>query len=317
MKSFNEIIGLVQPMALFCQLDYGVLSIEGSDANTFLQGQITNDINQIDLQMSQLAAVCTPKGRVIALGRLLRQETGFWWLLPKSMVARLQDHLKRYLLRAKVVLTNKSDELMTLGVGGTEGIALVQQRFQCDLTAPLSTMQTEVGCVTRMWGDYPRIEITGPIDKITALMEEFALSKAAIWQANEMIAGVPTIYPDTSEMFIPQSINLDLIQAVNFKKGCYTGQEIVARTQHLGRIKRRLYLGTVTSEEAPRIGDKLSSPAAAANEETGTLVEVVSLGESSDYLVLFSAAKNLVATPLGLASSSAAITRLPFPYDVD
>ena len=166
-----------------------VLALTGPDAVSFLQGQCTQDLRALLVGQATLAAILSAQGRILALPWVGRSADGLRCLLPTDLVAGLQSHLARYVLRAKVTLSRD------------------------DATA----------------------------EDLVAPQQARAASAAAPWDLAGIECGIPEVVAASSGEWIPQMLNLDLLNAVSFEKGCYTGQEIVARTQHLGRIKRRLF----------------------------------------------------------------------------
>jgi len=204
-----------------------VLRFEGPDAATFLQGQVTHDTRLLDDGRTQLAAVNNPQGRVVALLRLHGSPQGIDALLPADLAEAVAARLRRFVLRAKVDVRVAAD-LRAVGVRADR--------------PPLPAAAT--GAATA-WFDY------GPGRKVLAVPEgvlhevldapagESAEDVETRWWSQDMAAGMPQVFAASSEAFVPQMLNLDLLDAISFSKGCYTGQEIVARTQNLGRIKRR------------------------------------------------------------------------------
>lgn len=145
--------------------------------------------------------------------------------------------------------------------------------------------QTQVGDLTfiRPAGTPPRFLVLGPVPALTALWDRLAAAATPVnaehWTLGDIQAGLPNLHPETREAFVPQMINLQRVDGVSFTKGCYTGQEIVARMQYLGKLKRRLYVGEVDADRPPRPGDALFSPISASAQTAGTIVEASPLDE--------------------------------------
>jgi len=204
----------------------GVLRIGGEDAARFLQGQLTNDTRLLADGRTQLTACNTPQGRVVALLRLRQADDAIYALLPRDLAATVTASLRRFVLRAKVDLQIATD-LQVAWVAGTP------------TPLPESTATEFVSF------DYapgrPVIAAHGAtLDAMAGPSHEPAQPDIANeWRAADIAAGLPQVFAATSGSFVPQMLNLDRLDAISFTKGCYTGQEIVARTQHLGRIKRR------------------------------------------------------------------------------
>jgi tRNA-modifying protein YgfZ len=199
--------GELQPLNVLAVVEFA-----GADAGTFLQGQLSNDVLNLADGESQLTSFNTPKGRVMAILRLLRDAQRFFGVLPRELAAPLVERLGKYVLRSKVSMSVAAG-LAAFGAPDAPHRIVVQT-----VARPPAT-----GSSSRSLEDWKRANIA---------------------------AGIPQIYAATSELFVAQMLNLDLVDGISFSKGCYTGQEIIARTQNLGRIKRRLLRFATTSDRA-------------------------------------------------------------------
>lgn len=241
----------------------GILAVRGADAEAFLQGQFTNDVRHLDAAHSQLNGYCSPKGRLLATFRIFRADAEFRLCLPRSMLESMRKRLQMFVMRSAVTLEDVSDQSIRIGVAGPGAAAALDGAI-----APLPTAVDELTrcgefTVLRIPGVQPRYEIIGPLAAIRKLWETLATRAAPVggsaWELLDILAGVPTILTETVDAFVPQMVNYALIGGVNFKKGCYPGQEIVARMQYLGKLKRQMYLARIDSPQAPRPGDDLFS----------------------------------------------------------
>jgi tRNA-modifying protein YgfZ len=245
--------------------DLGLISVTGEDAATFLHNQLTNDVEHLGARNARLAAYCSPKGRMLA--SLLIWKTGNEILiqLPRQLQPAIQKRLQMFVLRAKVKLVDVSGERPVLGLAGTQAQQELKAYFPELPDAPYSKTDSEAGTLIRMaeTDGMPRYQWIAPesIAKPawTALSKVLVPVGAAIWRLSEIRAGIPQIMPATQEQFVPQMINFELIGGVNFKKGCYPGQEIVARTQYLGKLKRRALLASVSAADAAAGNEVFSS----------------------------------------------------------
>lgn len=267
-----------------CDLSHlGLIAVTGEDATHFLQGQFTNDIRLVTTTHTQLSSHCTPKGRMLANFRVFRLDETLYLQLPRPQLDLLLKRLRMYVLRAKVVLTDISDDFVTLGLSGDQAPECLAALFPA-LPAQANDL-TRHGELTliRLAGPTPRFQILGPVTAIMPLWDTLAATatpaNAAHWTLLDIRAGIPIIHPETREAFVPQMANMQLIDGVSFTKGCYTGQEIVARMQYLGKLKRRLYLGEVTTERMPRPGDEVYSPISDSAQTAGTILEAAALGD--------------------------------------
>lgn len=225
---------------------YGLLSLEGEDAQTFLQGQVTNDVKQLD-GSSHYSGYCSPKGRLLALFLAIAHDGKLWLQFDAGLTAAIAKRLRMYVMRSKVVITeHQDDSIVRLGVAGSQAEAALREQFP-NLPTTEHGVVSEAGvCLIRLPGSLPRYEILLPAQAAPALWDKLAavLTPASLadWNWRDIHAGIPEIVTATQETWVPQMVNLDLLQGINFKKGCYTGQEIVARTHYLGKVKRRTHL---------------------------------------------------------------------------
>jgi folate-binding protein YgfZ len=201
----------------------GLLSFAGPDAAQFLQGQLSNDVNRLAAGEALLASYSSPQGRVLAVLWLLKLGEEILAILPRELLAATAERLRKYVLRAKLKVTDAGDRLQVAGAFTASGVApppaLATARMQQD--------------PTRQWLILDRQASS------TATADNDAF--AAAWRLADIRAGLPQVYAATSGEFVAQMLNLDELDGISFNKGCYTGQEIIARTHYLGRVKRRLH----------------------------------------------------------------------------
>ena len=219
-----------------------VLTVSGSDAATFLQGQITCNVHNMTETQSSLGALCNPKGRAIATFILIKTGNSFLMVLPVELVQIVKNSLSRYILRANVVLTENSDELCLIGLSPTEswGGALFSTTQQETIVVNLDTRQLIIA------PPYLAIELWSKMTKAG-----FQPANSLHWRYLDIISGLPWLTTETSATFIPQMLNLDKLGGISFDKGCYTGQEIIARTHYLGKAKRALFLAECDTQDTP------------------------------------------------------------------
>lgn len=241
----------------------GLIRFSGEDAFNFLQGQFTCDLRKVTPQTAQHGSYCTPKGRILASFIIWQGASVNEYILqlPVILLAAISKRLAMYILRAKVQIQDDSDALIRIGVAGSKACTVVEELFQIDRSslAPLAVIHTENASILCREAD--RYEIITTPDKAASIWSQIAShakpAGTVFWDWLEIRAGIPVILPDTQEQFIPQMVNLDAIGGVSFQKGCYPGQEIVARTQYLGKLKRRMYRVNILSSEPVKPGDQL------------------------------------------------------------
>lgn len=215
--------------------DFRVLSIGGPDRMEFLQGQLTQDVTQLESAGTALAGWASAKGRLLAAGQLIVDNDEIRWPLPADTVDSVAKRLQMFVLRARVKIV-----ISTMPVSGLFDLGGQTRLHIAGQSVPLANRPVRTGdggLVVRVLGDPGRAWLIGA--PASATCREPAGESA--WTLQSIRAGLPLVVADTQELFVPQMLNLDLIGAINFEKGCYVGQEIVARTQNLGRIKRRMY----------------------------------------------------------------------------
>jgi len=263
--------------ALFDLSHFGLIVAEGADAETFLQGQLTADLRGVTANRSLPTGYCTPKGRMLASCRLFRIGEAICLQLPRELLEGIVKRLRMFVLRSKVALHDASDELLRIGLAGNCAEDLLARQIHQIAKAENEVVHADGITCIRLPGEPIRFECIGTFEKIqglwTALEKEAAPAGADYWALLEIRAGMPTIYPATSEAFVPQMTNMHLIDGVGFKKGCYTGQEIVARMHYLGKLKRRMYLAHVESEKAPGPGDQVFSSSSSSEQGAGRVVD--------------------------------------------
>lgn len=235
----------------------GLIIAEGEEAASFLHNQLTNDILGLTPQSACLAGYCSPKGRLLATMLVWRTEHRVMMALPREILPAILKRLQMFVLRAKVKLHDASDTHVMLGVTGGQ-TALPGAYFATTPAAPYSVVQADCGSLLRIAdaGGLPRFVVTLARTEeamqiwqsVTATLPAAA---PAAWRCGEIFAGVPQITLATLEQFVPQMINFEIVGGVNFRKGCYPGQEIVARSQYLGKFKRRMLLASVDAATVP------------------------------------------------------------------
>jgi folate-binding protein YgfZ len=300
----------------------GLIAASGSDAQTFLQGQLTSDVRQITPAHSQLSAYCSPKGRMLASFRLFQRCDAFYLRVLREKLEPLLNRLRMFVLRADVTLVDVSNELTTIGLSGPHATELLQKTLGTVPVQPEEVSHTENLSIIRLPGIWPRFEIYGELGKLqllwTNLASETTLTGPEPWRLLDIAAGIPTIYPETSEAFVPQMTNLQLLGGVSFRKGCYPGQEVVARTQHLGKLKRRMYRAKIACDMPPQPGNRLYSAQLGPEQHAGIIADACRHPKGG-YVVLAVVMIDCVEQgPVLLGGADGAplvFESLPYPFD--
>ena len=247
--------------AFFCPLSHeGVLAVRGVDASKFLQGQLTCNLDYLSDAKATLGARCTQKGRMQSSFRILLEGDGCLLAMASELIEPQLADLKKYAVFSKSKLSDESAAWLRFGLQDGDG-ALVS--LGLDLPQDTDSVVRDNDLIAirvsparaELW---VRIEQAADIrSRLAAQLPEGTLND---WLLGQIRAGIGQVVGTTREEFIPQMLNLQAVGGVSFKKGCYTGQEIVARMQYLGKLKRRLYRLTLPEQSAPEPGTALFSP---------------------------------------------------------
>ncbi|MDQ4624760.1 CAF17-like 4Fe-4S cluster assembly/insertion protein YgfZ [Janthinobacterium lividum] len=234
--------------------DQGLIGLSGDDAASFLHGQLTNDVEHLNQEQVRLAGYCTPKGRLLASFLMWRNATTIYLQLPRAIQPAIQKRLQMFVLRAKAKLHDASLDAanqVVLGLGGKQASATLSAWFPALPATPFSKVEHASGTLLRVADAFGSARYEWLTSAATArdawpeLAQTLAKGGIDAWRLSEIHAGIPQITAATQEQFVPQMVNFELLGGVNFKKGCYPGQEIVARSQYLGKLKRRTTLVSI------------------------------------------------------------------------
>lgn len=306
---------LADQRAIFCSLDqFGCIQVSGEDAQTFLQGQFSNDVNLVTPELGQLSSYCSPKGRILATFLLVQWQQAYWIIVPRELLEGILNRLRMFVLRAKVQLADCSDTYALLGLFTDEPAAT-------DLPwAPLPDIPYH--CESS--NDYLQISLPGPLHRRLVLseittainwlqMKSLSRVHAELWDWCDLAAGIAHIHADTQETYTPQMVNLDLAGGVSFKKGCYPGQEVVARTHYLGKVKRRMFRFMSTATEPVSIGHELLD---SQKQVIGNVVACTRLQGGNFYLLAVIPVEKAIEPIFLAGDANAALQLLDLPYTV-
>jgi folate-binding protein YgfZ len=231
--------------AVVCPLShFELLRVSGADAQTFLQGQLTCDVLKVTPTAARYCGYCTPKGRLIADFLLMRTPQAYLMHLPADLCAVLAKRLSKFVLRARVDIERET-ALRAIGVAGPDAVALLRQSVGEPPRLPLESIQYPGATLLRLPGAaFLAIALQPDMAGLwDVLARQSTPAGMECWNWLQIRAGIPWITAATAEQFVPQMVALDAIGGVDFQKGCYPGQEIVARTHYLGEVKRTLRAG--------------------------------------------------------------------------
>jgi len=270
------------PLTLMTLDDWALATITGADSEKYLQGQVTADVSTLAANQHLLAAHCDSKGKMWSNMRLFHNKEGFAWLLRRSVRETQLRELKKYAVFSKVTIAADDDRVL-LGVAGFQARAALANLFT---TLPESENQVvQEGETTLLWFAHPAERFLLVTDAATAemvtekLRGEAQLNNSQQWLALNIEAGLPVIDEANVAQFIPQATNLQALGGISFKKGCYTGQEMVARAKFRGANKRALWYLAGTASRVPEAGEDLERKMGDNWRRTGTVLAAAQLDD--------------------------------------
>jgi folate-binding protein YgfZ len=305
-----------------------LISLKGPDTEKFLQGQLTCDLNDLSPERSLLGANCTHKGVVLSAARLFKQaDNALLMRLPLAVATPALTNLKKFAVFSKVEITLADDQWTGLGLMGESAPDCLTR---LGITPPAQVNEQSLRdelIVVRVAGNSPRFELWCPVSQAEQLWQTLAaqaqIGNNQAWQAADIEAGLVQLGPDSLETYIPQMLNLQAVDGIGFTKGCYTGQEIVARLQYRGKLKKLMYAATLSTDSLS--DDNLSTamivPGAALYASNGRSVGKVLSSVKQQQRVLLQAVIGKAAADAGdlhLGSAEGPeVALLPLPYSID
>jgi folate-binding protein YgfZ len=267
-----------------CDLSqFGLISAYGEQAEEFLQNMLTNNINEVSESRSQLSALCTQKGRMLSSFRIFKRNNTYYIRLPQEMLEATLKRLQMFVLMTKITLEDASNALVRFGYSGPEAEEALAGYLDAVPAEFDDVLESKGITAIRVPGTQARYEIYGELEDIQALWSHLNVRGVPVgsdaWLLQDITAGIPNIFEGTSESFVPQMANLHLVNGVSFKKGCFPGQEVVARMQYLGKLKRRMYLLNISGTEAPTPGTDIMD--GDAPKAAGEIVDARRNGDGS------------------------------------
>ncbi|MGQ0710804.1 MAG: CAF17-like 4Fe-4S cluster assembly/insertion protein YgfZ [Rhodoferax sp.] len=293
---------------------YGVIEASGEDVAKFLHGQLTQDMVLLPPGQARLAAYCTPKGRMLASFVVVKRSAqAFWLVCPRTLLGPVLKRLSMFVLRAKLKLADASESYRVWGLAGTATRAELAPDAPAWSAVALDgahavQLYPAAGNVRQLW--------VAPVDAVAPVGAALART---VWDWSDVVSGVAHVVAATSEAFVPQMLNYESVGGVSFKKGCYPGQEVVARSQFRGTLKRRTCLasasGALAAGQEVWVGDGDGA------ESVGTVVQAGASAQGQWHALLClqtSAAQG--AGDAGLRTQDGALLALlalPYPLAED
>ena len=279
----------------------GVIRVQGDDAASFLHGQLTNDFALLDLQHARLAAFCNAKGRMQAsfIG-FKRSRDDILLICSRDLLTQTLKRLSMFVLRAKAKLSDASNDFQLLGLVGSPAPQEAPWTLHTAADAHIIQLYPAASQARALWV----APIGTPAPTGTALSAEQ-------WLWTEVVSGVATVSQPVYELFVPQMLNYESVGGVNFKKGCYPGQEVVARSQFRGTLKRRAFL--VHASGAVEAGQEVFA-ASDAEQATGTIVQAAPAPQGGWNAIVSMQTQSADETLTAGSSSGLVLTPQPLPY---
>lgn len=311
-----------QDVLLCNSSERGLIKVNGEDAETFLQNQLTNDIRNVTDSTHQESAWCSPKGRIIANFQIFKNNDNFYLALSTDLIPHVIKKLRMYVMMSKVIIEDMTDSVIQFTFAGKQADHLMQKILGISIAEDAESIKQ--GSMSLL-----RSDISGDNDfsRYDIFIEDLNEAKSLWLKCKEVatpvsgnglrylniIAGNPEITEASSEAWIPQMVNYIHINGVDFKKGCYPGQEVVARLNYLGKTKRRMYRLEIASDQLPEVGAEIKSE---KDAQAGKILNAVKHADGKiDALGILKIAD--AQNPLTLAVNDATITLLDLPYGVD
>lgn len=300
---------------VICDLDFlGVIKINGEDAQAFLQGQFSNDVNALESNQCQISSYNSPKGRMYASFYLARTDNDYLMIVPKELIAMLIKRLRMFVMRSKVELQDLSENLKCTGLKGDKALSLLAEKIEVPAEPMMATNSDGITCARI---DSERaICLTSKPHEFDAISASLSSAGSEHWRRLDIHAGIPNIFSSTQEEFVAQMVNLQLVDGVSFTKGCYPGQEVVARMHYLGKLKKRMFRVTVQCAEAPTPGDKIFVAGSDENAQSvGQVVDAIANEKGTVDALAVLQIKSAEESPLEVRSpQQAAISIESLPY---
>ena len=297
--------------------DLGVLALEGADSKRFLQGQSTSDTEQLNADTALPGAICNAKGRMLTSYRAVEPETDSVLLvMHRPLVDTTINNLGKYAAFFKTTLSNASDDYRLLGISGSDCESILEGQFDAIPTA-INQLCITGGCLLLRISPQQFLVIvkTDLVEQLwQKLAQSFTPTGMAYWQLQSIRAGQARVQAETAEQFVPQMLNLQATGAVNFKKGCYTGQEIVARMQYLGKLKRRTYRVIIEASTPPQVATDIYD--SANNKLVGSVLLAASADEKNTEMLAVLHEEQADASAFIIDGETVTVSIAELPYSL-
>ncbi len=305
-----------------CALDnMSLLYVGGDDATDFLQSQLSNDIHAIDEHSIQLSSFSNAKGRMLGIFRVVKIDGGYLLLMPSSILPSIQQQLQKFIIRSKVILADITDSFACFSLVTDKQELITNELLPSQINLVYQSDSLISVRLQDIGDQFRYIVMSNDAEEAIRLWTSFTkplqINSSENWRLQEIQSGVPALFPQTEAAFVLQMSNLQIIDGVSFKKGCFPGQEVVARMQYLGKLKRRMYLAEIQTTICPSPGDELCSRESEKADGSGKVVDAVQLTPDLCILLFIAQIDKADNNQLVLfAQPDKSITLKELPYPV-
>lgn len=308
----NSVAEPIDSTLIACPLDkQALLQFSGPDSEKFLQGQLSCDLNEVTSIGSRLAAHCNPKGSMHSIMRVVHYKDSFLLRCNLPNIEYTQENLSKYMMFSKAQCNNLQESWLGLGLSGTDAAPFLLTHFD---SIPEETDQTAFSSdyvIIKTPGE--RFELWMPFSKMSELIKsldgKFATSDN--WYKQDILQGIADIHPATREQFIPQMCNLQALNGVSFRKGCYTGQEVITRLHFRGKLTKQLCLAKTQHSANIAIGDTI------LNDQQSKIGRVIQRVKSGEWIYLQLVVNHKFIDQAFYLESGATVTAIELPYQLD
>jgi len=296
-----------------------ILEITGLDAEDFLQGQFTSDIKHLPVYKLQISAWCNPKGQVLINFFIFKHKSGFILLVPETMKSGFINRLQMYILRAHVEINDYANEITRIGIAGKNSMQYLADIIKNIPGEPGSIIQNEKVYCIHMPDNETRFVMFGEEQALVVVWEQLAEHLTPVgtpqWKLLDILSGYPWIDASTTEKFLPQMLNLDVLNGVSYLKGCYAGQEVIARLRYRGQNKRRLFLALIKQSEKPEHGVDLIIK---DNEQNvGKVINSQASGDNEFMLLVVADIEAAKSNSIFIRGNNNKLEFQSLPYSID
>jgi tRNA-modifying protein YgfZ len=308
----NKDINLSETPIISPLSNFAVLAISGNERHAFLHGQLINDLNLIETPAAQLSAWCNPKGQIISNFLIINTGISYLLIFKYELKAFVQKRLTMFVMRSDVTIEDITESSPLLGIANTE-----------DLSSLGTNIPTNAGGIYAFEGliiiKHPdnsgRYLITGSIEALTKKLPElnYTYTSHSIWGLLDIVAGLPWITSATQEQFLPQMLNLDALRGLSYQKGCYPGQEVIARLHYRGEVKKRLQI--IKSEQPLEVTNNLYPEH--SDKKVGTIINTATHPDGSTYALAVIELDQVNEKLFADTESKQSISIIELPYAIE